>query len=128
MGGCIRQVAALSGWIMGYWSYTFVLARLGPLHLGCNREVAALLRWLLTQVSLYLFNQRIVRKALVPGLPLLVPPIPFCISYIRERGVESLETWQSFASQLFGSCLHPLTNQSIMNGMYRTQFNCMSHN
>ena len=32
---------------------TFVLARLGPLHLGCTREVAALLRWLLTQVSLY---------------------------------------------------------------------------
>ena len=48
-GGCIRQVAA---WSMG--CYTFVLARLGPLHLGCNREVAALLRWLLTQVSLYL--------------------------------------------------------------------------
>ena len=40
---------------MGYHGdYTFVLARLGPLHLGCirNREVAALLRWLLTQVSL----------------------------------------------------------------------------
>ena len=40
----------------GLWSSgddTFVLARLGPLHLGCNREVAALLRWLLTQVSLY---------------------------------------------------------------------------
>ena len=54
MGGCIRQVAALSGWIMGYWRlyFKFVLARLGPLHLGCNREVAALLRWLLTQVSL----------------------------------------------------------------------------
>ena len=37
----------------GLWGtgvYTFVLARLGPLHLGCNREVAALLRWLLTQV------------------------------------------------------------------------------
>ena len=32
--------------------YTFVLARLGPLHLGCNREVAARLRWLLSQVSL----------------------------------------------------------------------------
>ena len=39
---------------MGCWRlYTFVLARLGPLHLGCNKEVAALLRWLLTQVSLY---------------------------------------------------------------------------
>ena len=37
----------------GSGDYTFVLARLGPLHLGCNREVAALLRWLLTQVSLY---------------------------------------------------------------------------
>ena len=50
MGGCIRQVAALSGWIMGYCRLYF---RLGPLHLGCTREVAALLRWLLTQVSLY---------------------------------------------------------------------------
>ena len=42
--------------MVGLWGagdYTFVLARLGPLHLGCNREVAALLRWLLTQVSLY---------------------------------------------------------------------------
>ena len=56
MDDCIRQVAALSAWIMGYYTgdYTFVLARLGPLHLGCNREVAALLRWLLTQVSLYI--------------------------------------------------------------------------
>ena len=37
--------------MVGLWGaghYTFVLARLGPLHLGCNREVAALLRWLLT--------------------------------------------------------------------------------
>ena len=52
-----RQVAVLSGWIMGYTGdYTFVLARLGPLHLGCNREVAALLRWLLTQVSLFHYN------------------------------------------------------------------------
>ena len=33
MGGCIRQVATLSGWIMGY---TFVQARLGFLHLGCK--------------------------------------------------------------------------------------------
>ena len=39
--------------LWGTGDYTFVLARLGPLHLGCNREVAALLRWLLTQVSLY---------------------------------------------------------------------------
>ena len=54
MGGCIRQVAALSGWIMGYCMETILLywLGLGPLHLGCNREVAALLRWLLTQVSL----------------------------------------------------------------------------
>ena len=40
--------------LWGTGDYTFVLARLGPLHLGCNREVAALLRWLLTQVSLYM--------------------------------------------------------------------------
>ena len=54
-GGCIRQVAALSGWIMGCWRLYFSIGyRLGPLHLGCNREVAALLRWLLTQVLLYL--------------------------------------------------------------------------
>ena len=41
--------------LWGTGDYTFVLARLRPLHLGCNRdpEVAALLRWLLTQVSLY---------------------------------------------------------------------------
>ena len=39
--------------LWGTGDYTFVMARLGPLHLGCNREVAALLRWLLTQVSLY---------------------------------------------------------------------------
>ena len=39
--------------LWGTGDYTFVQARLGPLHLGCNREVAALLRWLLTQVSLY---------------------------------------------------------------------------
>ena len=39
--------------LWGTGDYTFVLARLGPFHLGCNREVAALLRWLLTQVSLY---------------------------------------------------------------------------
>ena len=38
--------------LWGAGDYTFVQARLGPLHLGCNREVAALLRWLLTQVSL----------------------------------------------------------------------------
>ena len=48
MGGCIRQVAALTGF-WGTGDYTFVLARLGPLNLGCNREVAALLRWLLTK-------------------------------------------------------------------------------
>ena len=37
----------------GTRDYTFVLARLGLLHLGCNKEVAALLRWLLTQVLFY---------------------------------------------------------------------------
>ena len=39
--------------LWGTGDYTFVLARLGLVHLGCIREVAALLRWLLTQVSLY---------------------------------------------------------------------------
>ena len=29
--------------LWGTGDYTFVQARLGPLHLGCNREVAALL-------------------------------------------------------------------------------------
>ena len=57
-----RWVAVLDRWlheVAGLWGagdYTFVLARLGPLHLGCNREVAALLRWLLTQVSLILIS------------------------------------------------------------------------
>ena len=49
-------MAVLDRWLAGLWGtgdYTFVQARLGPLHLGCNREVAALLRWLLTQVSMY---------------------------------------------------------------------------
>ena len=41
--------------LWGTGDYTFVLAMLGPLHLGCTREVAALLRWLLTQVSLYYY-------------------------------------------------------------------------
>ena len=35
--------------LWGTGDYTFVLARLGPLHLGC-----ILGRWLLTQVSLYM--------------------------------------------------------------------------
>ena len=37
--------------LWGTGDYTFVLARLGPLHLGCTREVAALLRCLLTQLG-----------------------------------------------------------------------------
>ena len=45
----LHEVAGL--WAAG--DYTFLLARLGLLHLGCNREVAALLRRLLTHVSLY---------------------------------------------------------------------------
>ena len=52
-----RWVAVLDRWLhevaglCGAGHCTFVLARLGLLHLGCNREVAALLRWLLTQPS-----------------------------------------------------------------------------
>ena len=38
MGGCIIQMAALSGWIMGCWMLA-IGTRLGLVHLACNREL-----------------------------------------------------------------------------------------
>ena len=64
--------------LWGTGDYTFVLARLGPLHLGCNREVAALLRWLLTQVSLY---------SIMPS-ELNLHAIPISFSYTGDRSLK----------------------------------------
>ena len=40
--------------LWGAGDYTFVLARLGPLHLGCNKEVAALLRFHCTYIHIHI--------------------------------------------------------------------------